>query len=339
MRAHACAIATVAALVAAPTVAGARAASARPPGPTWAPGAAFGALGQLVARGASALPELDGLCAPRPFGVSLALPLRSALPTLDGRCELTDAAPWSFLSWRPAAFDEAAIFVQLELRQLALGPSGLVSALLPELGPLGGLPDLTALTTSPVPGVESSGFGWRRDPIHHRAKFHKGTDFRAKHGTPVYAAGAGRVVFTGQQNGYGNIIYVDHGGGVVTRYAHLSRFEIEAGELVADGRLIGRVGATGRATGPHLHFEVRLGERAVEPGLAMRVAELQRTDPAAALAAAPQLAAEVQEAKVDAHDPPGRARKAAKHRKHRAHGHRPGRPERIGAPRRDRAVS
>jgi murein DD-endopeptidase MepM/ murein hydrolase activator NlpD len=334
MRLRACVLATAAALVAAPTVAGARAERSRPPGPAWAPGAAAAALGRVVARSADVLPALQDLCAPRPFGLSLPLPLRSTAPTPDGRCELANAPGWSLVSWRPASFDAAAVFLGLELRDLAAGPIGLLARFLPEPAALELQPDLTALTTSPVPGIESSGFGWRRDPIHHRAKFHKGTDFRARHGTPVYAAGPGRVVWTGQQNGYGNIIYLDHGGGLVTRYAHLQRFEIERGELVSEGRLIGRVGSTGRATGPHLHFEVRVGDRAVEPALALRIGLLQRTDPEAARAAALELRAEVQDTRVDSHSPPRRARKVD--RRDRPRG---GRPERAGVARRVRPVS
>lgn len=191
--------------------------------------------------------------------------------------------------------------------------------------PLPPSPDLTPLMASPVPGVESSGFGWRRDPINRRSKFHKGTDFRADRGTPVYAAGRGVVAFTGRQHGYGKTIYVDHGGGLVTRYAHLHRIEVERGMPVDAGGLIGQVGSTGRTTGPHLHFEVRIEGRAVDPTLAMKVAELQRTDPDAARRAAAGLAPEAQLEKVDRHDPV-RPRVAG------------GRPERRNAPVRNRTL-
>jgi murein DD-endopeptidase MepM/ murein hydrolase activator NlpD len=201
--------------------------------------------------------------------------------------------------------------------------------LLAQLLPVPSLPDLSALAASPVPGVESSGFGWRRDPIHHHDKFHRGTDFRAKRGTPVYAAGAGIVAFTGRQHGYGNVIYIDHGGGLVTRYAHLSRIEVKAGTPIDAAGRIGQVGATGRTTGPHLHFEVRLDGRAVDPTLAMQVATLERTDPPAAWLAARGLAADVQESSIDQHDPPRHTRLAS---------NRAVRPERRGAPTRSRAL-
>ncbi|HVV85781.1 MAG TPA: M23 family metallopeptidase [Kofleriaceae bacterium] len=346
MRLRAQLLATAAVLATAPAVAGAHmkdpgaASPARPPEPAWAPGAAVAAFADVVTRGTEALPDLDALCTPTLFGVHLppALSFLGTAPLLDlgTRCELPAlAAP--ALPWATPTFGDLGVLLQLELRQIAAGPAGFVARLVPDAPDFEFLPDLTALTTSPVPGVESSGFGLRRDPINHRTKFHRGTDFRARLGTPVYAAGAGRVVFAGQQHGYGNIIYVDHGGGVVTRYAHLSRFEIDAGALVEAGRLIGRVGATGRATGPHLHFEVRLGARAVEPTLAMSVAALERTDPDAARALVPQLSADVQDQVIDLHDPPRAGGSKGGHRRHASpHG---SRPERRGAPHRIRTVS
>ncbi|MBZ0235411.1 MAG: M23 family metallopeptidase [Deltaproteobacteria bacterium] len=213
--------------------------------------------------------------------------------------------------------------LQLHLRDVALETQWMVAQLVP-FAPI--LPDLTPLLASPVPGVESSGFGWRRDPMNKRARFHRGTDFRADRGTPVYAAGPGMVAFTGRQRGYGKVIYIDHGGGLVTRYAHLNRIEIEAGTPILAGLRIGQVGSTGRTTGPHLHFEVRIEGRAVDPSLAMKVAELQRTDPVAARLVALELDPERQHQKVDRHDP---ARPRAMEGK---------RPERRGAPTRTRAL-
>jgi murein DD-endopeptidase MepM/ murein hydrolase activator NlpD len=166
--------------------------------------------------------------------------------------------------------------------------------------------DLTKLTTTPVPGVESSGFGWREDPINNRRKFHKGTDFRAPRGTAVYAAGAGVVTFAARMGGYGNIIVVDHGNGVITRYGHLRRIGTQRGAQVVAGAQIGEVGSTGRTTGSHLHFEVRLEGRAVNPSVAMALAALQRTDPVAARAAAGALAPEVQAVSSDPHSRAGK---------------------------------
>ena len=88
-------------------------------------------------------------------------------------------------------------------------------------------------------------------------RFHAGLDFRANYGAPIRAAAGGRVVFAGYDaSGFGKLVVVDHGGGVLTRYAHLSRFAVRRGEAVGAGAPLGLVGATGRATGPHLHFEV-----------------------------------------------------------------------------------
>lgn len=156
------------------------------------------------------------------------------------------------------------------------------------------IPDLSVLTTDPVANTESSGFGWRDDPFRHDRRYHRGTDFHAKAGTPVLAAGDGVVIFAGRQRGYGNVIYVDHGGGVVTRYAHLRRIETKKNLAVTAGERIGQVGSTGRATGPHLHFEIRLDGRAVDPVTAMTVAELERDQPDAGRLAAFALVPEIQ---------------------------------------------
>ncbi|MCM1035879.1 MAG: M23 family metallopeptidase [Bacteroides sp.] len=104
----------------------------------------------------------------------------------------------------------------------------------------------------------ASGYGYRRDPIYGTAKFHEGMDFSAAPGTPVYATGRGRVISAGWNSGYGNLIEIDHGYGYVTRYAHLSKIGVSAGQTVSRGDLIGEVGNTGKSTGPHLHYEVRL---------------------------------------------------------------------------------
>ena len=161
------------------------------------------------------------------------------------------------------------------------------------------IPDLSVLTTDPVANTESSGFGWRDDPFRHNRRYHRGADFHAKPGTPVLAAGDGIVVFAGRQSGYGNVIYVDHGGGVVTRYAHLRRIETKKDTPVTAGERIGQVGSTGRATGPHLHFEVRLDGRAVDPVTAMQVADLERQSPEMGKLAAFALVPEIQAAVRD----------------------------------------
>jgi murein DD-endopeptidase MepM/ murein hydrolase activator NlpD len=101
--------------------------------------------------------------------------------------------------------------------------------------------------------------------------FHPGLDFKAPAGTPVHAARSGRVAFAGwDAGGYGLLVVLDHGGGVTTRYAHLSALAVASGAQVAVGATVGQVGATGRATGPHLHFEVRVRDAAADPLPALR---------------------------------------------------------------------
>jgi murein DD-endopeptidase MepM/ murein hydrolase activator NlpD len=186
------------------------------------------------------------------------------------------------------------------------------------------VPDLTVLTLEPVAHTESSGFGWRDDPIRHTRSFHSGTDFRGDPGTPVVAAGDGVVTFCGRRGGYGNVIDIDHGGGVVTRYAHLRRIETTKDAAITAGERIGQVGSTGRTTGPHLHFEVRLDGSPVSPIAAMSIAALQREVPLAGRLAALSLAPELQAAALSDVDPPRQRARAA------SHPAKAQRPERVG---------
>jgi len=118
----------------------------------------------------------------------------------------------------------------------------------------------------PCSGYVAAGFGWRRDPvIPGRYEFHEGIDIAAPLGTPVYAAASGRVVSTGWNGAYGKTIVIDHGNGLRTVYAHLLKIEVEEGQIVKKGQRIGEVGSTGRSTGPHLHFEVRVWGVPVDP--------------------------------------------------------------------------
>ena len=120
---------------------------------------------------------------------------------------------------------------------------------------------------TPVAGVISSAFGMRADPLNSHNKFHHGVDIAAPSGAPVKAAAAGKVVFSGQVAGYGNLIEVDHGAGWLTRYGHNSSNLVERGDTVAAGQRIALVGRSGRATGDHVHFEVRRDGKAVDPAL------------------------------------------------------------------------
>ncbi|WP_408587956.1 peptidoglycan DD-metalloendopeptidase family protein [Novosphingobium sp.] len=111
----------------------------------------------------------------------------------------------------------------------------------------------------------SSGFGYRADPFDGSAAFHAGLDFRGPVGAPIFAAAAGSVSFTGVRQGYGNCVEISHGNGLMTRYAHMSRIGAKLGQKVDAGAVIGQIGSTGRSTGPHLHFEVRINDRPVNP--------------------------------------------------------------------------
>lgn len=119
---------------------------------------------------------------------------------------------------------------------------------------------------NPVPGARlSSGFGPREDPISHAPAFHSGMDFGAAYGSPAHAAASGTVTRAGWAGGYGRMVEIDHGDGFVTRYGHLSKLLVHKGETVTTGQVIGKVGSSGRSTGPHLHYEVRREDRAVNP--------------------------------------------------------------------------
>jgi murein DD-endopeptidase MepM/ murein hydrolase activator NlpD len=117
----------------------------------------------------------------------------------------------------------------------------------------------------PVAGPVVSGFGWRVHPIFHVRKFHTGIDIGAGYGTPIHAADSGTVIYAAGMSGYGNVIVIDHGGGLSTLYAHQSGFATGMGAGVSRGQVIGYVGSTGYSTGPHLHFEVRVGGSPVDP--------------------------------------------------------------------------
>jgi len=194
------------------------------------------------------------------------------------------------------------------------------------------IPDVSVLTTEPVSRSESSGYGWREDPIRKRQKFHHGTDYRGKPGTPVLAAGPGTVIQAGRMGGYGNVIFIDHGNGVITRYGHLRRIEVKKGATVAAGDRIGQVGSTGRTTGPHLHFEVRLDGRSVDPNTALAVAEIMRESPSAGTLAVYALSPELQANARDMQDAKNQRALA------RALGLETKRPERKNAPKRDKAL-
>ena len=118
----------------------------------------------------------------------------------------------------------------------------------------------------PAPGYASeSSFGYRVPPFNGASSQHMGTDFGAGCGTNIYAAGSGRVIYSGPNGGFGNFVKIDHGGGITTSYAHMSQVMVGYGQNVSPGQVVGKAGMTGTANGCHLHFEVRTGGNATNP--------------------------------------------------------------------------
>ncbi len=121
-----------------------------------------------------------------------------------------------------------------------------------------------------------SAYGNRIDPFRKRLAFHSGVDFASNSGSAVFAAAGGRVRFAGYRGAYGKLVEIDHGNRLVTRYAHLSRLHVRAGEVVTPEQRIGAVGSTGRSTGPHLHFEVLHDGRFVDPQRFLALGDMER---------------------------------------------------------------
>lgn len=128
----------------------------------------------------------------------------------------------------------------------------------------------------PVSGRLESGLGGRRNPFGGRGyEYHEGQDIDAAYGTSVMVTAGGKVTIAGWQRGYGNVVYIDHGSGLSTRYGHLSKIDVSVGQAVTRGQTIGLVGSTGRSTGPHLHYEVRINNQPVDPRQYLPGAEKQ----------------------------------------------------------------
>lgn len=129
----------------------------------------------------------------------------------------------------------------------------------------------------PAKGDITSRYGSRTDPLNKKEAFHPGVDIRGKRGDKVYATAAGVVTKAFKNGGYGNFVEIDHGNGYKTRFGHLQNYTVKEGEVVKRGQLIGQVGNTGRSTGPHLHYEITLGDKTVNPTKFMKIADLSHT--------------------------------------------------------------
>jgi len=124
----------------------------------------------------------------------------------------------------------------------------------------------------------TSNFGMRGDPFHGGRRMHAGMDMGGRVGTPIYATGDGYVRRSRWAGGYGNLVEIEHGFGYQTRFGHLSRSLVQEGQFVRRGQMIALMGSTGRSTGPHLHYEVRVAGRAVEPSRFMQIVFTQQPD-------------------------------------------------------------
>lgn len=173
--------------------------------------------------------------------------------------------------WVPASETRAPPFSQLEGElnwlQKSLSRQGdylsmLDLAVTKQAASVARLP--TAMPIESYPYLSSS-YGWRRNPFNGQMSMHEGLDFSAPHGTPIRSAAGGVVRTVTVHRGYGNMVEIDHGEGLMTRYAHAKVVLVKEGEVVTRGQLIARVGSTGLSTGPHLHFEVRQDDRPLDP--------------------------------------------------------------------------
>lgn len=124
----------------------------------------------------------------------------------------------------------------------------------------------------PVPGVITSRFGWRNDPINGKSAYHRGVDIRGRRGSDVTATADGKVKIENYTKGSGRYILIDHANGFVTKYAHLKKSLVKKGDTVTRGQVIGLVGSTGRSTGPHVHYEIHYNDKIVNPTRFVRIA-------------------------------------------------------------------
>ena len=156
-----------------------------------------------------------------------------------------------------SAAEEAQLEVLIREREAQFAAAQRAAGIVPSTSP--------GALAWPVTGTITSPFGWRKSPFGGSPEFHQGLDIGANMGTTVTAAASGTIISAGWYGGYGNYILIDHGGGMSTGYGHLSRIFVSNGQQVQRGQAIGAVGSTGASTGPHLHFEVRITGKPVDP--------------------------------------------------------------------------
>lgn len=183
--------------------------------------------------------------------------IRNVLDDLGVRATASHAAVGGpFVPAKPPSVGASAFERQLYRINLARAQIGRYSralAIVPVRKPVSGPVDM------------SSPFGVRTDPFNGRAAMHTGIDLRGDKGEPVHATANGKVTHAGWDGGYGKMIEIDHGNGLATRYGHLSKIDVKVGQIVRIGQTLGLIGSTGRSTGPHLHYETRIGHQAVNP--------------------------------------------------------------------------
>jgi murein DD-endopeptidase MepM/ murein hydrolase activator NlpD len=178
------------------------------------------------------------------------------------RTSLADQAATQ--SARLAAIEDDIAEFESEISALAREEGSIRSAIAAASNPSPS-PSAPGQLARPVPGRVSSGFGNRMHPISKTVKMHNGVDMNANQGDRIVAAGAGIVILSSVKGGYGNTVMIDHGGGMVTLYAHQSKLGVSVGQQVTRGQTIGWIGSTGQSTAPHLHYEVRINARPVNP--------------------------------------------------------------------------
>lgn len=248
---------------------------------------------QMVQAHIGDLPDANGESGAKGEAAGTASKVSAVLPEAAGLARI-EAQQLAFVERLTRFADRRAAAASEAIRKLGLNPNAMTSSagrgeggpllrlatakdgsLDPRFRRLGlSLARMDALENglASIPQVQpaqvayvSSSYGYRSDPFTGSAAFHAGLDFPGPMGSPIFAAAKGRVTFVGHRPGYGNCIEISHGNGLTTRYGHLSGFKARVGQQVDAGIVIATMGSTGRSTGPHLHFEVRLNGQPVNP--------------------------------------------------------------------------